>query len=390
MLTSGRLEALIAAEAERAPTEPCLWWRGEWWSRGALYEMANDCEASLRESGFSSGDRLALVLPNSPALLAASIAAWRLGGTIVPVSRNIRPAALIELMRRAGVFGAIVSAQRASLLDSLRLAGIPCSPAALDDASPAIEGKWSVQPGSSDTAALFHTDAPGGAIAAVPITHSNIMTLLSSIADSIPDLDEDDVMLNAIPNRHAFGLIVGGIFPLVSGMPQVLVPSMAKPKASLMASRIADVTIMPVNPTMLRMMLASEDVPPLSKVRMLFCGGATDEETDRRARAEFGVGPLRGFGMPEASGLISFTLPDEEPDGSFGRILPCIEHEIRDDSLSPMPPGSTGTLWISGDAVCGGYFASPELTERRFRDGWFDTEISAMIDERGKLFLSDL
>ena len=120
-----RLEELVTQNFVKAPTEPCLWWRGAWWSRGTIEEMAEECEANLAEGGFSPGRRLALVLPNSPLMLASSIAVWKLGGTVVPVSPQLKHPPLVEYLRSVDVFGAIVSPEIEGLPEHVRASGIP-------------------------------------------------------------------------------------------------------------------------------------------------------------------------------------------------------------------------------------------------------------------------
>lgn len=365
----------------KAPTEPCLWWRGAWWSRGALGEMAADCEQSLRGSGFSEGQRLALFLPNSPIFLACCIAVWRLGGAVVPINPQLKSPSLRDYLEKVDVFGAVAGGE----IEGLAEAGIPVVPVELGDAMPFFAGRREARPDeNSEMAVLFHTAGVGGAAKAVPITHGNIVSLLSSILELVPSIDEDDVILNALPNHHSFGFVEGGVLPLAFGMPQVVMPSFVPPKTTLSAIRKASVTIIPAIPLMLSVLLDSErEMVPFSKVRLVFAGGGKiTPALAERTREVFGVDLLEGYGLTEASSVLAVTPGrDARRPGTCGPILPCFDIEVRDGGGNPLPLGAEGRLWIRGDAVASGYYRAPELSSERFQDGWFDTQDIVRVDE---------
>jgi len=369
------------------PADPCLWWKGAWWSRGALEEMSLECEDILRDSGFSPGQRLALFLPNSPAFLSCCIAAWRLGGAVVPINPQLRSPSLRDYLQKTDVFGAVTSGRNAELKEVLEEAGIPSVTAELSDSTPRFTGRADARPDEdSEMAVLFHTAGVSGAAKAVPISHGNIVALLSAILEQIPSINEDDVILNALPNHHSLGFVAGGIMALACGIPQVIVPSFMPPKTTIAAMRAARASVVPAVPLMLAVLLNSErDMTPLSKVRLVFAGGGKiSPELSERTREVFGVGVLEGYGLTEASSVLAVT-PGEDAvkPGTCGRLLSCFEAELRDEEGNVLPFESEGRLWIRGDAVASGYYREPGLSAERFRDGWFDTQDVVRIDDDG-------
>jgi len=387
---NNRLDDMIIRGFEQAPSERCFWWRGEWWSRGVLDEMVAECEDNLIKSGFKARHRLGLVIPNSPLLLASCVAAWRLGGSVAPVNPQLKYPLLPEYLRSVGVFAAIVNADLGGIAEKIAEVGIPSVTAGLGDSIPPFEGRDVCADADSETAALFHTSGAGGIVKAVPITHGNIITLLTSILEAIPSLDEDDVILNAIPNYHSLGFVIGGMLPLAAGMPQVLVSSFRPPKNALYAIRNAEVTVIPAVPIMLSILLGGErNVAPMSKVKLLFYGGGNlVPGIAERAREIFGVTPLPGYGLTEASSVLAVTQSEEAmKPGTSGRLLRCFDAKVLCDDGSPATFDAEGRLWIRGDAVTAGYYEASGAASERFRDGWFDTQDIVRIDEEGYITL---
>jgi long-chain acyl-CoA synthetase len=348
--------------------------------------MVMECEQNLVQSGFSPGQRLGLIMPNSPLLLASCIAVWRLGGAVVPVNPQLKYPRLPEYLKSVDIFGAVVSSEIEDLTEAIRDYGIPAVSADPGDSIPAMKGQIGAADADSRLAVLFHTSGAGGLVKAVPITHDNIMALLSSILEAIPAMNEDDVILNAIPNYHSLGFVVGGILPLAAGMPQVLLPSFTSPKNALATIRSASVTIILAVPIMLGILLGGDrNITPMSKIKLVFYGGGElMQGVAERAREIFGVEPLAGYGLTEASSVLAVTPSEERiKQGASGKILSCFEAKVVDGEGDTLPFGSDGRLWIRGAALASGYYRAPEISSERFRGGWFDTQDVVRIDDEG-------
>jgi long-chain acyl-CoA synthetase len=348
--------------------------------------MVLECEGNLSRCGFSSGQRLGLVMPNSPLLLASCVAAWRLGGSVVPVNPQLKYPSVPSYLKSVDVMGAVVSKEARGVEDAIREAGIPSASAALGDATPCFEAAPAAADQDSSIASLFHTSGAGGVVKAVPVTHSGILTLLEAIMQAVPCMDEDDVILNAIPNYHSLGFVVGGIMPLAAGMPQVLLSSFLPSKNALSAIRSSGVTVIPAVPIMLSILLGREkEITPMSKIKFVFCGGgALMPGVAERAKEVFGVTPLSGYGLTEASSVLAVTPSEAEiRPGASGRILPCFDAKVVGGGGELLPFNAEGRLWIRGNPLSNGYYRAPEISSERFRDGWFDTQDIVRIDESG-------
>jgi long-chain acyl-CoA synthetase len=103
-----------------------------------------------------------------------------------------------------------------------------------------------------------------------------------------------------------------------------------------------------------------------------------------RAKEIFGVAPLEGYGLTEASSVLAVT-PGEGAikPGASGKILSCFEAEVRGETGELLPFDNDGRLWIRGEGTAKGYYRAPDLSAERFKDGWFDTQDVVRIDEDG-------
>ena len=138
---SSRLESIIRDNLNRLPTEPFIWWQKTWWSRGAFAELIEACEEKLKASNFKRGQRLALLMPNSPVLLATAVAVWRLGGAVVLLDFKSAYVPLIKQLIHADVFAALTYRGCEELVPLISEEGIPCSVISLDTLEENIPGR---------------------------------------------------------------------------------------------------------------------------------------------------------------------------------------------------------------------------------------------------------
>ena len=121
-------------------------------------------------------------------------------------------------------------------------------------------------------------------------------------------LDEDDVILNALPNSNAFGFVCGALLPLVKAARQVILPSFMPVETSMDAIRKAEVSIVMAVPTMIAMMTSAvmRGATPPSKIKCVL-SGADRLPCGLRRRAEQALQThvIQGYGLTEASSVVA-------------------------------------------------------------------------------------
>lgn len=115
------------------------------------------------------------------------------------------------------------------------------------------------------------------------------------------------------------------------------------------------------------------------RVRFAICGGAALQPDINRFFLSIGLPLLQGYGLTEASPVISVNTLGYNRLGSIGRPLPGVQVRIAD----------TGELQTRSDCVMLGYWENPEATREAFTvDGWLRTGDMAKMDEEGFFYIT--
>ncbi|MDR1874024.1 MAG: AMP-binding protein, partial [Synergistaceae bacterium] len=379
-----RLNAVIGRELETSPERRCFWWEGKWYDQAFLKEMTDACEATLRASGFSEGQRLAVLMPNCPVVAALSLAVWRLGGSFCPLNVKSGVPSLTATLSLLEPFAVVLSEEIrreiGAALDEKGWTHLSCP---LMGPLTEFRGRTTAAE-SRDIAVIFSTSGTTGAPKAVPVTHSAFLDNCRASIRSLEDLKEGDVLLNVLPNFHAFGYMTGYLLPLILRGAQAIVPSFMPPGHTLEAIIGAPVNVVILVPTMLNFLLAliEKGAPRPAGIKLLITGGDRfNVRMDSRAQALLGVGVQEGYGLTECSPVVAFNRSlARRRLGTVGEFLDGYEWRLRDEDGNPME-GDEGVLWVRGPSVAGGYFRVAESDRKRFDEGWFNTGDYVRIED---------
>lgn len=343
---------------------------------------------ALAAAGLGPGDRVALVLGNDVDFVVTYLGALWAGAVAVPLN----PAAPApELARRLGVVRPtlVVTGGAAEVppggwsvvpVEHLQPAdGAPPAEAERDDAEPAV---------------LLFTSGVAGAPRAAMLTHGCLGANIGQVLDH-PGLavSASDTGIAFLPFFHVFGLNVALGVALAAGARTVL-PGPFDPVAGAAMIRDHGVTLVAGVPTMFAAWCdaPSEAVPAdaFATVRLAISGAAELPAPVAQAfRARFGIPVHQGYGLTEASPVVSTTAGDQPRPGSVGRPLAGVEVRIVDRSGTEAEPGDPGEIQVRGPNVFAGYWEDPEATDRVLVDGWLHTGDVGLYDPDGELHLVD-
>jgi long-chain acyl-CoA synthetase len=357
------LAQIVAERTAEEPARPALFFDGEAVSYAELERRAAVAAAALAARGVREDDRVAIMLPNSPAYVAAYLGTLRLGAIVVPLN---------VLLAEPEVEARLAAA----------------SPAAFVDAPLPLEGDHGhdvAERSDDDTAALLFTSGttarPKGAI----LTHGGIRAAARFAADAL-SFERDDVVLGVAPFPHVLGQQA-----LVSAFAvgaAVSVMQRFEPVEALATMTATGTTVLLGVPTMcIALREAARDAAVLPPLRIAHIGGApVPVEVARDFEETFGAAVHEGYGLTELSGLATtFATGRRRKPGSVGR--PSAETEVR--IASPDPEG-VGEVRFRGPSVIPGFWQDPEATAAAIDgEGWLATGDLGYLDEDGDLFLVD-
>lgn len=146
---------------------------------------------------------------------------------------------------------------------------------------------------------------------------------------------------------------------------------------------------------LLKPLVALYDRIIFSKIRKNFAsnleyfigGGALLDIELQRFFYAIGIPMYQGYGLSEASPIISANCEKFHKLGSSGKPIPRMEIMIADEEMNPLPVGEKGEIIVRGGNVMKGYWKNPEATAETIIDGWLRTGDMGYLDTDGYLYV---
>jgi len=123
------------------------------------------------------------------------------------------------------------------------------------------------------------------------------------------------------------------------------------------------------------------------EMKFFIGGGALLDTELQRFFYAIGIPMCQGYGLSEASPVISSNALHAIKFGSSGRLVKNMELKIVDDDGKELPLGEKGEITIKGDNVMVGYWKNPKATEETIKDGWLHTGDMGYMDPDGFLYV---
>jgi long-chain acyl-CoA synthetase len=347
----------------------------------------------LLEFGVKPGDRVGIWLKNCPEFVPAVFGILQAGAVVVPINNFLKANEVLYILNDAGIdvifsedgmgeeFGKL-QAERPGL-KMFRAEEIAAAIADHPTSSPDSPAS------ASDLAVIIYTSGTTGRPKGAMLTHANLLANLHSCQRMLEAVGDDRFVI-LLPMFHSFMLTVGVFLPLYVGGSIVLCKSVHPPKNVLQDIIRRQATLLPAVPQFFRA-LASVPANTELPLRLCISGGAPlPAEILKEFNARFSIPLLEGYGLSEASPVVSFN-PVRGPwkAGSIGIPIYDVEVSVQDDAGALLGSGETGEVCVRGENVMLGYWNQPEETAKVLRNGWLLTGDIGHRDGDGYFYITD-
>ena len=376
-------------------------------SYSSLKHEVETVAAYLQHEGVQYGDKVALVVSNSPEFIAAYFAITSIGAVAVPLNVFLKSEEFSYILNDCDARFMFASAPLAKELKNIKAKtkvnkiiwiGETNAASGEDsyfDAARTFPGKPNLnrQPSVNDLAHIIYTSGTTGHPKGALISYSNLFSNLSGI-EQIFQISQKDRFVVFLPMFHSFTLTAMVLLPISQACSIILVKSVFPFSNVLKQVLLKRATIFLGVPAIYTAMSKAK-IPWyfrwFNRVRLFISGGAPlagqtiDDFKAKFPRAKL----LEGYGLSECSPVVAVNTPERQKTASVGVALPGLTVKAVDDELIEVPRGEVGELIIKGGSVMQGYLNMPDATDETIVNGWLKTGDFVTIDEDGFIFIVD-
>jgi fatty-acyl-CoA synthase len=414
--------------ARRYPDKPFLVYYDTQVSFAAFHNEAERIAGYLQqECGVQKGDRVLLLMQNSPQFIAGYYGILRANAVVVPLNPMNLTQELLRYAKDAGAATMLVSQELYPRVEPLLKSGDlkhvivaaysdylkEPTPLTVPDfiSAPRVDYQsqglalWKdvlaadLRPGSltagpDDLCVMPYTSGTTGQPKGCMHTHRSVMHTAVAGAQWFA-LQPEMTLLAVAPMFHVTGMQGGMNGPLFVGNTMVLLPRWDREVAAQCVERykVASWTAIP---TMIQDFFLNPNIDKydLSSIQRLSGGGAAMPAAVAQRLANVGITYVEGYGLTETIGATHINPADHSKQQCLGIPIHDVDSRIIDPvTLRELPPGEVGEIIMHGPQVFLGYWKKPEDTAQVFMeiDGkpFFRSGDLGKMDEEGYFFIID-
>jgi fatty-acyl-CoA synthase len=372
-----------------------------------LLERCERVAGGLRDRGVEPGDRVAVLLPNLPALLELHFAVPGSGAVLVPLNTRLSAPEYAYILDHSGPRCLITSPALRATAEAA-IAGTPDPPELLvvgpgSEYEALATGADRTALGVEDEDSLFsinYTSGTTGRPKGVMYTHrGSYLHALGVLAES--RLESTSTYLWTLPMFHCHGWAFTWAVTAMGARHRCL--DGIDPATVWAALHEQNVTHMCAAPTVITMLLEAPEAAVLDHPVSVFVGGAPPAPALLERAQDLGLQITHLYGLTETYGPLAVCAWKPEwndlPAADQARLrarqgvstVVSVPLRVVDEQLQDVPAdGKTmGEIVMRGNNVTTGYYRDPEETERAFAGGWFHSGDLGVMHPDGYVELRD-
>lgn len=363
-------------------------------------DRANRAAHGFASLGVKPGDRVGLLMMNSPEMLECFFGLARIGAIVVPFNWRLAPAEIAYIGNDAGittfVYGHECSEAAEAVRDDLQADIFVALSGQSSNGDHVYEHLLAKQPDTTpptecsadDPVVIMYTSGTTGKPKGAVLTHNNLFYNSCTVSLSV-DWRMGDRVLVALPLFHIGALIY--TFTNVHVGATTILKQTFDPTDFLQTIEANKATAFLSVPAMLNFIMqvpAYKDAD-ISSVRVALAGTAPVPVPLIQAWGKRGIAIQQVYGLTEAAGGVAVLDSENalEKAGSTGQPMFHTEVRIVDDDGHDVPSGEMGEVIISGPHIMPEYWNNPEATAQTLKNGWLFTGDLGKLDKEGFLYI---
>lgn len=418
---------------EATPEKTAIHFMGKDMTYQELYDSAMKFASYLQGLGIKKGDRVAIMLPNSPQAVIGFYGILYAGGVVVMTNPLYTEREIAYQMKNSGakailamdiLYPRISKVLKDTDLENVIITGIKeYLPFPKNMIYPFIQKKQygitvKVEHRGSnhlfseimktattdvaktefdfekDLALLQYTGGTTGSPKGVMLSHKNLISNATMCDTWLYKTKRgEETVLGIIPLFHVYGLTTVLILSVMQGNKMVLLPKF-DPETALKTISKQKPTLFPGAPTLYIGLMNHPDIKKydLSSISACLSGSAPlPVEVQEKFEKITGGRLVEGYGLTETSPVTHSNLVwGDRVKGSIGLPYPDTDCKVfQPGTTEEVPHGEIGEIGIKGPQVMQGYWNNPEATAATIVDGWLMTGDLGYIDDAGHFFVVD-
>jgi benzoate-CoA ligase family protein len=333
--------------------------------------------------GIQKGDRVALLLYDSPEFIAAFLATVAIGAIVIPINTFVTNQEIKFLLADSGSKLMITVADLAKKFElneaklcQVLTVGDPEQSST--DLSEKVGSDFVIAETTRNTPAfILYTSGSTGTPKGALHSHGNVEYTIETYAKKILKLSDRDRVFSASRLFFAYGLGNSLSFPLAAKATVILESERPTPQKIAQIFREQSPTVFFGVPAVYRGLLdlhqGRERLDTTSLRLCISAGEALPAPIFDEWLREFGMEIIDGIGSTEMLHIFISNREGNAQSGSTGMVVEGYEAKLLDDEGKEIVNEGTGNLFVKGESAMLGYWQKDELTASVWQDGWMKT-----------------